>query len=135
MTVLACGCKIVILMNDVPLEALLDEKKKELAPHYKPGFLHRRLTVFQFYFDEDAPFYLVASEDEFEFTPGVYDAPTMSLFIDTHDTCWGLIQGHLDGMKMFMEGRYRSDGNIVLSQLLLYLFKSEDDAKFYEVQD
>ena len=36
---------------------------------------------------------------------------------------------------MFMEGRYRADGNIVLSQLLLYLFKSEDDAKFYEVQD
>ena len=135
MTVLPCGCKIVTLMNDVSLETLLREMKRNLAPHYQPGFLHRSHTVFQFFFEEDAPFHLVASEDTFDLAPGVANAPTLSLFIDTHDTCWGLIQGRLDGMQMFMEGRYRADGNIVLSQLLLYLFKSEDDAKFYEVQD
>ncbi|MCY4532330.1 MAG: hypothetical protein OXC84_08405 [Gammaproteobacteria bacterium] len=31
--------------------------------------------------------------------------------------------GHMDGMRAFMEGKYRSDGNIVLTQLLLYAFR------------
>lgn len=113
----------------------LGEKTHRLAPHYKPGFLHRPRTVFQFHFDHDAPFYLTVFEDAFSFTPGTTDDPTISLFIDTHETCWGLIEGRLDGMQMFMEGRYRADGNIVLSQLLLYLFKSDDPTNIYEVQD
>ena len=62
MTVLPCGCKIVTLMNDVSLETLLREMKRNLAPHYQPGFLHRSHTVFQFFFEEDAPFHLVAKD-------------------------------------------------------------------------
>ena len=122
-------------MNTSDLENTLGIKERELAPHYKPGFLHRGHTVFQFYFDQDSPFYLTVTEDDFSLTPGTMPDPTISLFMDTHETCWGLIEGRLDGMQMFMEGRYRADGHIVLSQLLLYLFKSEDAAKFYEVQD
>jgi hypothetical protein len=37
-------------------------------------------------------------------------------------------------MHAFMDGRYRADGNIVLSQLLLYLFKSNDPTIAYEIQ-
>jgi hypothetical protein len=33
-----------------------------------------------------------------------------------------------------MEGDFRADGNIVLSQLLLYLFKSNNPTIAYEVQ-
>lgn len=110
-------------------------KERELASRFRPGFLHRRETVFQFYFDREPAFYLRVFEDSFHFEPGNAASPTIALYIDTHATCWGLIEGRLDGMKMFMEGRYRASGNIVLSQLLLYLFRSEDDAKFYEVQD
>lgn len=128
-------CKIPSAMTDKLFHDLLADKARELAPRYKPRFLHRRQTVFQFIFDESAPFYLIASETDFSFAPGDAPSPTLTLYIDTHETCWGLLEGRLDGMKMFMEGRYRADGNIVLSQLLLYLFKSEDDAKFYEVQD
>lgn len=128
-------CRIHFLMTNEALNQLLIDKERELAPRYKPGFLHRRHTVFQFLFDLDAPFYMTASADGFELSAGTSSSPTISLYIDTHETCWGLIEGRLDGMKMFMEGRYRADGNIVLSQLLLYLFKPEDDAKFYEVQD
>lgn len=122
-------------MADEALNRLLRNKERELAARYKPGFLHRRHTVFQFLFEQDSPFYLTAAEQHFQLTQGIASSPTVSLFIDTHETCWGLIEGRLDGMKMFMEGRYRADGHIVLSQLLLYLFKSENEAKFYEVQD
>jgi hypothetical protein len=43
--------------------------------------------------------------------------------------------GTHDGMDAFMDGQYRADGNIVLSQLLLYLFKSADPAVAFKVQD
>ena len=117
------------------IDQLLKEKTKQLSPHFKPGFLQRPITVFQFNFEQDEPFYLVVREGSFEFTPGRTDNPTVSLFFDAHSTCWGLIEGRIDGMGAFMEGRYRADGNIVLSQLLLYLFKSNDATNIYEVQD
>lgn len=122
-------------MNTSDFEQLLHDKEHELGQHYKPGFLHRKHTVFQFYFDQDAPFYLTVMGEAFSLTAGISTKPTISLFIDTHETCWGLMEGRLDGMKMFMDGRYRADGHIVLSQLLLYLFKPDNAAKFYEVQD
>ena len=43
--------------------------------------------------------------------------------------------GTMDGMVAFMTGRYRADGNIVLSQLLLYLFRSDDPTILYQVKD
>lgn len=117
------------------LDIQLSGKHSELAPHFKPGFLQRHQTVFQFYFDSGDPFFLTVLPDTFAFTAGVTEDPTITLFIDSHETCWGLIDGSFDGMRAFMEGRYRADGNIVLSQLLLYLFKSNDPTNIYEVQD
>jgi putative sterol carrier protein len=43
--------------------------------------------------------------------------------------------GTRDGMEAFMNGQYRADGNIVLSQLLLYLFKSADPTVVFKVKD
>jgi len=116
------------------LENLLKAKKEELEPHFKPGFLQRENTVFQFEFEDDAAFYLKVSSSDFEFNPGHWPAPTISLFVLDHLTCWGLLDGSIDGMKAFMDETYRADGNIVLSQLLLYLFKSNDPTIVYEVQ-
>lgn len=120
---------------DEELADELDRKTAQLAPHFKPGFLQRDHTVFQFTFDEGEPFYLVVEANTFSFAPGIADEPTITLIMDNHENCWGLIEGRLDGMKAFMSGCYRSDGNIVLSQLLLYLFRSDDTTNIYEVQD
>lgn len=107
----------------------------EIAPHFKPGFLQREHTVFQFQFAVGESFYLVVTETEFEFSSGEAPEPTLTLHLDCHDTGWSLIRGTADGMRAFMEGRYRADGHIVLSQLLLYLFKPNDPTNIYEVQD
>ena len=117
------------------LEQFLTKKNAELAPHFKPGFLQRELTTFQFLFDSGEPFYLTVTQESFEFISGQKDDPTLTLYVVDHATCWGLLEGTLDGMRAFMEGSYRADGNIVLSQLLLYLFKSNDPTLIYEVQD
>ncbi len=117
------------------LEQFLSNKNKELAPHFKPGFLQRELTTFQFLFDAGEPFYLTVRNESFEFKSGHKADPTITLYVIDHGTCWGLLEGTQDGMRAFMEGSYRADGNIVLSQLILYLFKSNDPTLIYEVQD
>lgn len=117
------------------LATRLEEKTRLLAPHFKPGFLQRHYTLFQFHFDEDEPFHLEVTTTDFEFRDGIAENPTIRLYVDSHDTCWGLIEGREDGMQAFMDGRYRADGNIVLSQLLLYLFKPAEHPNIYEVQD
>ena len=114
---------------------LLQAKTLELAPHFKPGFLAREYTSFQFTFTSGEPFYLTVINDSFEFIAGLTESPTITVLVEDHETCWGLLDGTFDGMKAFMEGKYRADGNIVLSQLLLYLFKSNDPTLIYEVQD
>lgn len=121
-------------MND-DLQAALAGLTEGLRQHYKPALLPGRETVFQFSFDEGEPFYLHAHQEGFAFLPGEAAQPSINLYLRDHHTCHGLLTGQLDGMRAFMEGAYRADGNIVLSQLLLYLFKAEDAVIAYQVQD
>lgn len=122
-------------MSDTELVQTLQKKTEFLAPHFKPGFLQTDRAVFQFQFDEAEPFHLEVEASSFALSPGIHPHPSITLYIDRPKTCWGLLIGCEDGMKAFMEGRYRADGNIVLSQLLLYMFKSDDPTIAYEVQD
>jgi putative sterol carrier protein len=126
-------------MNTNPTPAALDAelrlRQERLASHFKPGFLPRKAAVFQFHFDDGAPFHLVIDGAELALAAGIHPQPVVNLYIDSHVTCWGLIEGELDGMEAFMNGQYRADGNIVLSQLLLYMFRRKDAALAYEVQD
>lgn len=117
------------------LSELLTEKQKALEPHFKPGLLERNSTIFQFRFTRDEDFFLSVSQDSFIFTEGSANKPTLTLYLDHHETCWQLLIGTQDGMEAFMNGQYRADGNIVLSQLLLYLFKSADPTVAFKVQD
>jgi len=107
----------------------------QLAPHFRPEVLQRNPTCFQFTFNEAAPFYLQVSEDEFSFHTGRHERPTLTLYIDSFATCWGLLTGEISGMDAFMEGTYRADGHIVESQLLLYLFAPVPTSAIYEVKD
>jgi putative sterol carrier protein len=117
------------------LSELLNEKQKELEPHFKPDLLQRNSTVFQFRFTTDEDFFLSVSQKSFIFSEGSASNPTLTLYLDHHETCWQLLMGTRDGMDAFMNGQYRADGNIVLSQLLLYLFKSADPIVAFKVQD
>ncbi|HJN51372.1 MAG: SCP2 sterol-binding domain-containing protein [Pseudomonadales bacterium] len=115
------------------LAGLLAELQSRLAPHFKAAFLQP--AFFQFQFDEDESCYLEVATDGFEFLPGSCHRPTVTLFIDSHATLAGLLTGSIDGMEAFMQGRYRADGNIVMSQLLLHLFAPEDATVVYRVKD
>ena len=113
----------------------LQDLTRFVRPHFKKGFLHQGETVFQFTFSEQEPFYLNVETDHYSFEPGTHENPTMTLFVDNHDTAFQLLKGTMDVMRAFVEGKYRADGNIVLSQLLLYLFKPDDPTDIYLVKD
>ena len=111
------------------LEAELEEKAQQLAERFRVGFLTP--ACLQFRFDDGRPFYLQVSTHDFSFRTGEHGHPDITLYLDAHETCWSLLEGRLNGMQAFMEGRYRADGNIVLSQLLLYLFSPQNDTVAY----
>ena len=117
------------------LTDFLERLTRELEPHFKPGFLQQTNAIFQFLFDAGPAFNLVVNDGNFRFSAGEHEQPTITLYLDCHDTVEQLLKGQLDGMRAFMEGRYRADGNIVLSQLLLYLFKPDDPTIIYQVRD
>ena len=121
--------------NPTLLSELLTKKQKTFEPHFKPDLLQRTSTVFQFEFTSGEDFFLSVSQKSFSFKEGRASNPTLTLFLDHHETCWQLLIGARDGMDAFINGKYRADGNIVLSQLLLYLFKSADPAAAFKVQD
>ena len=113
----------------------LEDLDKELRPHFKPAILQRKNTVFRFLFDNGDPFFLETTDNNFSFREGGTSDATLTLYVENHDTCRELLSGSMDGMSAFMENRYRADGNIVLSQLLLYTFKSDRPTIAYEVKD
>lgn len=117
------------------LNEKLTQHENALSPHFNPNILQRADTTFQMQFDDDEPFSLKVNDAGFRFDIGIDSAPTLTLYVDCHSTFWNLLYGKIDGMAAFMEGRYRADGNIVLSQLLLYLFANNHPAVAYEVQD
>ncbi len=123
------------MQSTTDLVELLEQRSEQLRPFFKPQMLGRPHTLFSFIFDDGLPFCLEVNETEFNFRAGVPEAPTITLYVSDHSTCWQLLSGATDSMAAFMAGRYRADGNIVLSQLLLYLFHNDDPTIAYEVRD
>lgn len=123
-------------MSSPDLQSRLQTLSFELQPHFRAGFLQRDTTVFQFHFNQgDLPFYLKVHAQDFKLKEGEHKAPTIRLQVENHQLCIQLLKGEIDGMEAFMKGHYRADGHIVLSQLLLYLFRDQKQINIYEVQD
>ena len=96
---------------------------RQFSERYKPGFLGEDTITVQCEFDTDDPFHLIVTPNDATFLEGGTQSPTLTLYLDERHTLRSLLEGSIDGMDAFMAGRYRSDGHIVYSQLLLYAFR------------
>ena len=103
----------------------LREVEREIITHFRPELLGRDRTIFNFEFNNEEPFHLIVQGNTFSFTKGMHNSPTIRLYVSNRQTLRRLLIGSADGMNAFMQDKYRADGNIVLSQLLLYLFKAD----------
>ncbi len=119
------------------LNLLLTTWQSTLENRFRSGFLPIEDTIFQFRFDvqTESPLYLMANEQSFKWSPGTHPAPTLTLFVYDHATTLRLLTGAEDAMDAFMAGTYRADGNIILSQLLLYLFQQPALLQTQQVTD
>ncbi|MBL6688485.1 MAG: SCP2 sterol-binding domain-containing protein [Pseudomonadales bacterium] len=116
-------------------ETTLKHWQTSLKPKFRYDFLPAEDTIFQFRLQRDFDCYLEANSSSYEFLLGHHEAPTLTLYLPDASTLFNILSGDIDGMEAFMAGDYRADGNIILSQLLLYLFQKPHDISKHQVID
>jgi len=83
--------------------------------------------VFQFMLDDDSDFYLEIENQQCVAAKGEHDDPNITLIMDA-ETIIEVVNGDLDGMSAFMQGRLRAEGNLLLAPKLGQLFSREKQA-------
>ena len=81
-------------------------------------------AVFQFELQDDTDFYLEISNQTCTAVKGEHDDPNITLLMDAA-TMIEVINGELDGMSAFMQGRLKAEGNLLLAPKLGELFSRE----------
>lgn len=84
-------------------------------------------AVFQFMLEDEQDFYIAVENQTCLVTRGEHQDPNVSLFMDA-TTMIDVINGELDGMSAFMQGRLRAEGNIMMATQLGKLFSREKQA-------
>lgn len=81
-------------------------------------------AVFQFELEDDSDFYLAIADQQCQAVTGEHDDPNITLIMDAA-TMIEVINGELDGMSAFMQGRLRAEGNLLLAPKLGELFSRD----------
>ena len=102
---------------------LLNERRLLLSEMYNGEILDRDLVVFQIAIDSKPAIFLQASRKDFLFESETTSKPDVTLFFDKAETFLAILLNGANVNDLFLKGLYRSDGNIILSQLFLYLFQ------------
>ena len=102
---------------------LLNERRLLLSKMYNGEILDRDLVVFQIAIDSKPAIFLQASRKDFLFESETTSKPDVTLFFDKAETFLAILLNGANVNDLFLKGLYRSDGNIILSQLFLYLFQ------------
>ena len=119
----------------MPTETNIHDLNAQLRPSFKHGFMPLDQVTYRVVFDDRSELFLTLSPDNFEISQQPSHGITLTIWVKDLQLLEALLLGRASGMDAFMAGHYRSDGHIVLSQLLLYVFLPSDRALAYEVSD
>ena len=119
----------------MPSEINIHDLNAQLRPSFKHGFMPLDQVTYRVVFDDQSELFLTLSPDNFEISQQPSHGITLTIWVKDLQLLEALLLGRASGMDAFMAGHYRSDGHIVLSQLLLYVFLPSDRALAYEVSD
>ena len=119
----------------MPSEINIHDLDAALRPSFKSGFMPLDQVAYKVVFDDQSELFLTLSPDNFEISSQPSNSITLTIWVKDLPLFEALLLGRASGMDAFMAGHYRSDGHIVLSQLLLYVFLPSDRALAYEVSD
>lgn len=79
-------------------------------------------VVYQFQFEDAESYHLVIHDGRLKVHAGEHARPSIRLMFDSAATAEGVIDGSIDATQAFMQGRVRSDGNLLLAMRLRMLF-------------
>ena len=102
---------------------ILNERRLLLSKMYNGEILDKDLVVFQIAIDSKPAIFLEASRKDFVFKSETSSTPDVTLFFDAAETLLTILLNEANANDLFLQGLYRSDGNIILSQLFLFLFQ------------
>ena len=108
--------------KNLPILEILNRRESQLSRKYNAEILGRTSVVFRILIDAEPAIFLEASRDEFRFNSETALTPDVTLFFDKAETLSNVLFGVTNPNQLFLTGQYRSDGNIVLSQVFLHLF-------------
>ena len=109
--------------KNLPILEILKDRKFLLSKKYNAEILGRNLVVFRILINAEPAIFLEASRDEFRFNSETSSTPDVTLFFDKAETLSDVLFDVTNPNQLFLTGQYRSDGNIVLSQVFLHLFQ------------
>ena len=115
----SCGME----QKNLTILEILNERKFLLSKKYNAEILGRDLVVFRVLIDSEPAIFFEASRDEFVFNSETAFNPDVTLFFDKAETLSDVLFNVTNPNQLFLEGQYRSDGNIILSQVFLNLFQ------------
>ena len=102
------------------IKDLMGKMPGAFLPEKAPGLD----AVIQFHFtgEQASDWYAVIKDDKVETVEGIHDNPTMTMTADSSDYI-GIFTGELDGMKAFMQGKLKLEGDLNLAMKLTQMFK------------
>ena len=100
----------------------IEEIRTRLQSAFDPGGAVDLDAVYQFQFEDAEGYHLVIRDGSLEVHAGEHAHPSIRLMFDSIDTAERVVDGSIDAMQAFMQGRIRSDGNLLLAVRLGVLF-------------
>lgn len=112
-------------MNDSPVADAVDVRAiaERLGTVFRPEAAAEMERIYQFRIGGTPAFHVEIAHGAFRVRRGAHDAPSVTFLFDDLDTALGILSGDLDAMGAFMEGRVRTDGNLILALQLGLLFR------------
>ncbi len=105
----------------------ISEVRSRLQAAFRPDATAAVVAVYQFTFDEDAPFHARIEAGTLDVQPGLSEAATVTMLFDNHATALAVLTHETDGIAAFMDGRLRSDGHLIQSLMLFAQYFGRPD--------
>lgn len=96
--------------------------RRRLEPAFRPQAALEADYVYQFRIGGEDAFHLRVSAGALDVGAGAHDDPSVVFMFEDLDTALGVVTGGVDPMAAFMDGRIRTDGNLILALQLRLLF-------------
>jgi putative sterol carrier protein len=104
-------------------EVRVDEVRRRLERVFRPEAARDADHVYQFRVDGREAFHVAVRAGRFEVGSGAHPRPSVTFLFADLETALGIVTGDLDPMTVFMAGRIRTDGNLILALQLGLLFR------------